>query len=74
MRWREPDEVVCRLMGHWKPYRFGAIQEGVCVCHGRPVGLHTHVPLVVCVIHCLRSVCHFCSCLLKADKDEKGQE
>ena len=23
---------------------FGAIQEGVCVCHGRPAGLHAHVP------------------------------
>ena len=21
MRWREPDEVVCRLTGHWKPYK-----------------------------------------------------
>ena len=26
---------------------FSAIQEGMCVCHGRPVGLHAHVPLVV---------------------------
>ena len=28
---------------------FSAIQEGVWVCHGRPVGLHARVPLVVCV-------------------------
>ena len=26
--------------------RFGAIQQGVCVCHWRPAGLHANVPLV----------------------------